>query len=173
MKSLAGHDLSRGHALASMASGGRRGIHRRGRRGAALAKRRGSLGESPSERRARHRGQRRQLLETPVARRVAQDRLRRARQPLIADRAQQPGRQPVETEAARRTKKSPEHCRVRGSLECSDALCRHCQIPSRLLLSGGIAASCGRILRTSRMDFEFGRRDWTRTNDPHHVKVVL
>ncbi len=20
---------------------------------------------------------------------------------------------------------------------------------------------------------EFGRRDWTRTNDPHHVKVVL
>ena len=25
------------------------------------------------------------------------------------------------------------------------------------------------------LDFptEFGRRDWTRTNDPHHVKVVL
>ena len=21
--------------------------------------------------------------------------------------------------------------------------------------------------------FVFGRRDWTRTNDPHHVKVVL
>ena len=20
---------------------------------------------------------------------------------------------------------------------------------------------------------KFGRRDWTRTNDPHHVKVVL
>jgi hypothetical protein len=20
---------------------------------------------------------------------------------------------------------------------------------------------------------QFGRRDWTRTNDPHHVKVVL
>ena len=26
----------------------------------------------------------------------------------------------------------------------------------------------------ARIDFaEHGRRDWTRTNDPHHVKVVL
>jgi hypothetical protein len=22
-------------------------------------------------------------------------------------------------------------------------------------------------------EYKFGRRDWTRTNDPHHVKVVL
>ncbi len=24
-----------------------------------------------------------------------------------------------------------------------------------------------------RVQWETGRRDWTRTNDPHHVKVVL
>ena len=34
-------------------------------------------------------------------------------------------------------------------------------------------ASCGHVDTACRMDFEFGRRDWTRTNDPHHVKVVL
>ena len=34
-------------------------------------------------------------------------------------------------------------------------------------------ASCGHIDTACRMDFEFGRRDWTRTNDPHHVKVVF
>ena len=31
--------------------------------------------------------------------------------------------------------------------------------------------------KTASVDAEFpgfpGRRDWTRTNDPHHVKVVL
>lgn len=25
----------------------------------------------------------------------------------------------------------------------------------------------------SKTERDFGRRDWTRTNDPHHVKVVL
>ena len=27
--------------------------------------------------------------------------------------------------------------------------------------------------QASQPNEEFGRRDWTRTNDPHHVKVVL
>ena len=30
------------------------------------------------------------------------------------------------------------------------------------------------ILKTGHLQREeLGRRDWTRTNDPHHVKVVL
>jgi hypothetical protein len=28
-------------------------------------------------------------------------------------------------------------------------------------------------LPSGKRDMDFGRRDWTRTNDPHHVKVVL
>ena len=27
--------------------------------------------------------------------------------------------------------------------------------------------------KTPKKTGKFGRRDWTRTNDPHHVKVVL
>ncbi len=27
--------------------------------------------------------------------------------------------------------------------------------------------------RIKRHSFEFGSREWTRTTDPHHVKVVL
>ena len=34
-------------------------------------------------------------------------------------------------------------------------------------------ASCGHIVWHARNDFEFGRRERTRTSDPHHVKVVL
>jgi hypothetical protein len=33
-------------------------------------------------------------------------------------------------------------------------------------LAGGAAGRCGGLNVV-------GRRDWTRTNDPHHVKVVL
>ena len=33
--------------------------------------------------------------------------------------------------------------------------------------------SVGILLQALVDACEFGRRDWTRTNDPHHVKVVL
>ena len=33
--------------------------------------------------------------------------------------------------------------------------------------------SVGILLQALVGACEFGRRDWTRTNDPHHVKVVL
>ena len=33
----------------------------------------------------------------------------------------------------------------------------------------GMSTRFGRLNRLQ----EIGRRDWTRTNDPHHVKVVL
>ena len=33
--------------------------------------------------------------------------------------------------------------------------------------------STSRFRQVLDLTTEFGRRDWTRTNDPHHVKVVL
>jgi hypothetical protein len=33
--------------------------------------------------------------------------------------------------------------------------------------------STGHCCQVLEIPTEFGRRDWTRTNDPHHVKVVL
>ncbi len=32
-------------------------------------------------------------------------------------------------------------------------------------------APFGKLFRSAT--YNIGRRDWTRTNDPHHVKVVL
>jgi hypothetical protein len=43
------------------------------------------------------------------------------------------------------------------------------------LVSGGFPAD-SRCIPDGTLDnhrLDVGRRDWTRTNDPHHVKVVL
>jgi len=66
-----------------------------------------------------------------------------------------PARTPHLSRIGEEQEKSPDRFRVRGSLECSDALCRHCQILSRLLLSGGFL-----LLRPHRYGMPYGLRIW-------------
>src|SRR5450830_588421 len=52
--------------------------------------------------------------------------------------------------------------------------CRLSSLRCSTLLIKVIAKSkTKKPLLRRRRGFEFGRRNWTRTNDPHHVKVVL